>query len=321
MKKIRLGLVGAGWVAEKHLEVIQAIEGLEAVGITSRTRSKAEALAGKFGIKECTDDLESLVKKTQPDALLILVKEDQMFKVADRALDLKLPLFIEKPAGLLPAENLKLAEKAKKNSIPSMVGFNRRYYSIFHKGIDIIRAHGRLLGVLVEGHERMWIEREEKLFSDLILNNWLYANSVHTIDLLPFFGGEVENLTSLARSVREPRGDQFGAVMGLGSGAIGQYISHWFSPGGWRVVLYGEGVTVEFKPLEKGRFTDTKFVTQEIEPDELDLKFKAGFFRQMEAFGRSVRDNKMEWPALDLMGAFRSMELAEKLSSSVRSKI
>jgi predicted dehydrogenase len=195
-----------------------------------------------------------------------------------------------------------------------MVGFNRRYYSIFHKGIKIIREHGKLLGVAVEGHERMWRVRGLNKFSDPVLENWIYANSVHTIDLLRFFGGEVLDLKSITHKYLEPKGDQFAAVMELESGALGNYSAHWHSPGGWRVVLYGEGVTVEFKPLEAGRWTDRDFKTYEIEPDDADKRFKPGFYRQMEAFYKLVQNDTPEWPMLDLYGSYQTMLLAEKMT-------
>ncbi len=316
MNTIKLGLIGAGGMAKKHLEVIRAIEGLETVAVTSRTRSKAEALAFEYAIPSVFDDLESMVKNTKPDALMVLVSCDQMYKVTDAALAYGLPLFVEKPAGLLPEENRKLAELAHLRGISTMVGFNRRYYSIFHKGIDIIKKHGPLLGVSIDGHERMWRVREGGKFLKTEFDNWIFANSVHTIDLLRFFGGEVTAMQAIAhRRFGEARGDQFATVAELSSGAIGQYSSYWYSPGGWRAVLYGDGVTVEFKPLEKGVWIDKDFNTHEIEPDEVDLKYKPGFYRQMEAFEKLVREGVQEWPALDLEGAYKTMHLAEQIAA------
>jgi predicted dehydrogenase len=313
-RQLKLGLVGAGWVAQQHLDVIAALDGVAAAGIVSRSRAKAEQLAEKYKIAVCAADLAGLVREAKPDALMLLVSEDQMFAVANEALKYKLPLFLEKPSGLTPAENLKLAKAAEQLAVPNMVGFNRRYYSIFHQGLEIIKRHGRLLGVAVEGHERMWRVRDLKKFPENVLANWLFANSTHTIDLLRFFGGEVKTVKALAHKLKEARGDQFAAVFELASGALGNYSAHWYSPGGWRAVLYGEGVTVEFKPLEKGVWTDREFKTHEIEPDPVDVKFKPGFYRQLEAFARLVREGKQDWPLLDLSGAYQTMKLAEEIS-------
>ena len=125
-------------------------------------------------------------------------------------------------------------------------------------------------------------------------------------------------MNSIAHKYLETRGDQFAAVMEMASGAIGQYSAHWHSPGGWKVVLYGEGVTVEFKPLEKGFWTDKDFKTHEIAADEADLKFKPGFLRQMEAFEQLARNGRKAWPMTDLEGSYQTMLLAQKISSGVK---
>lgn len=317
-KTIRLGIIGAGAIARKHLEVIKDIDWIEPIGITSRTREKAQQLASEYGISICADDIDLLIKKISPDALLVLVSADQIFTVVSKAIPYKLPLFIEKPPGLTPDDTKNLVELAQKYSVYTMVGFNRRYYSIFHKGIKIILEHGPLMGVLIEGHERIWLRPEQ--LPEYIRSNWIFANATHTIDLLRFFGGEPEKVMSLAHRYTEARGDQFATIIEFESGAIGNYCAHWYSPGGWRVVLFGEGVTVEFSPLETGFWTDKNFKTYKIEPDEVDRLYKPGFYRQMEAFGRLVSDGEFSWPILDLEGAYKTMLLAEKISSHISDK-
>lgn len=315
MNITRVAVIGAGWIAKQHLETLRMVEGIEVVGICSRTRAKAEELAKEYAIKDVADSVEELVQISKPDALMVLVSVDQMYPVTDEALVYHLPLFVEKPAGMLPEQNHVLAQKAIEQNIRTMVGFNRRYYSIFHKGIEIVKQHGALLGVVIEGHERMWRVREGEKFSKTELDNWIYANSVHTIDLLRFFGGEPSNIHAIThRQYGEYRGDQFAAVMELESGALGNYSAHWYSPGGWRVVLYGEGVTVDFQPLEKGVWIDRKFDRHEIVPDDVDVRGKPGFIRQMEAFRDLVQLGKFVPPMQDLAESYHTMALAQAMT-------
>lgn len=313
-KEVRLGVVGAGKIAVKHLEALQDVAGAKVVGVTSRTREKAQAMAAQFSIPCVADDMASLIREARPDALLLLVSASSIFTVARAALETGLPLFIEKPAGLNPAESGELARVSGKLGARTMVGYNRRYYSVFHQGIEIIRRHGPLLGVMVEGHERIDAVRATGKHGDDVLAGWIFANSTHTIDLLRFFGGEVGALHCLARNVREPRGDQFAAIMEFEQGALGNYSAHWLSPGGWRVVLYGRGVTVEFKPLEAARWTDAAGAAHEIVPSADDTRFKPGFHAQMTAFAELVRGAPVAWPLQDLEGAHRTMLLAESMT-------
>ncbi len=317
MDQIRVGIIGAGAMAEQHLNVMQAMDGMHAAGITSRTKSKAAALAGKYQIPVCADGIDDLMARARPDALMVLVSPDQTYEVVKQALALGCPLFIEKPAGLSVEEGTELASLARQQGVPTMVGFNRRYYSVFHQGLEIIKRHGPLLGLRVEGHERMWLHRAaQPARSEAILSRWIFVNSVHTIDLLRFFGGEPRQVTAIARRYLEPQADQIAAVMEFPGGAIGQYSAHWYSPGGWGVALYGQGVTVEFKPLEQGQWTDKNFKAHSIDPDEWDTRFKPGFYRQMQSFADMVRSGKSPWPAQDLGGSLQTMLLVQAMTGN-----
>src|SRR3989338_3174071 len=165
MQKTPIGIIGAGVMARRHLEVMRSIEWMMPVGITSRKKTKAQHLATEF---KCAvfDDIEALIKYSHPEGLMVLVSEDQTVQVVESLMPYRLPLFIEKPAGLSPDENLRLVQLAKEYAVPTLVGFNRRFYSVFHKGIEVIRQHGPLMGITVEGHERMWLVRERRRFSE-----------------------------------------------------------------------------------------------------------------------------------------------------------
>ncbi len=272
-------------------------------------------MAKSYGIEQVFDNINDLIAKCVPDALMILVSANQIYDVTQKLIPTNIPLFIEKPPGLIPEQAKTLAEATDKYGTKNMVGFNRRYYSIFRKGLEIINKHGRLLGVAVEGHERFW-QIESRDIPDAIRESWIYANSTHTIDLLRLFGGEVEQINPLKNSVKEKTGDQFAASMVFKSGALGTYSSHWYSPGGWTATLFGEGVTVKFKPLEKGVWIDTNLKEYEIHPDEVDIKYKPGFYRQIEAFDKMVKTDILETPGIDLGGALKTMILAEKFANA-----
>ena len=314
MNKKFLGIIGAGYIAEKHLEVINKIKNLEVVAITSRTNTKAKKLAKKFSINIVSKDLDDLIKKNYIDAVLILVPPEEMFSTISRVIKYKIPFFTEKPPSLNFLELKKLCQKVKKNNITNMVGYNRRYYSTFNKGLEIINNKGKLLGFLIEGHERFWIIPINN-FSSEIKENWIFANSRHTIDLLRFFGGEIKTSFSLSKSINEINGDQFTASIEFKSGTLGTYISNWLSPGGWSVKLYGEGVSVIFSPLEKGTWTNSDFQTFDILPDEIDINYKPGFFAQANSFINLILNNALNYPAQNLEGAYKTMILAEKMKS------
>jgi predicted dehydrogenase len=179
--------------------------------------------------------------------------------------------------------------------------------------MKIIKKHGKLLGILIEGHERFWLAKQKA--KKFLLKKWMFANSIHTIDLLLFFGGKVKSISRFKKSYKEKKGDQFCSIIEFKSGTLGTYISNWYSPGEWSVKLFGEKVTVEFKPLEVASWIDSKFKRRKITPSKHDQKFKPGFYGQMLAFKKLIRNGQLEWPAQSLKEVIGTTELIKKISS------
>jgi len=306
MPNLKLAIVGAGYIAREHLKSINKLSGLSPELIYSRTFNKSQKLADEFGIPTIAKSYEEFILNLKGiDGILILVSPEKMFEVTDLLIPYQIPLFIEKPPALSYEEILQLNTKASVNKTLNMVGFNRRFYSIYHKGIKKIRDHGRLLGLSIEGHERFWKLGDS--FTKNTKDSWLYANSSHTIDLIDFFGGELDELKVFSSSLNQTHGDQFVASMRFKSGTLGTYTSHWYSPGGWSVTLYGEEITVIFKPLEKGVWIDRDFKEHEIKPSKSDLLLKEGFYEQMKSFRNLINTKNVEWPAVSLEGSLRTV--------------
>jgi predicted dehydrogenase len=314
-KPVRVGLIGAGNIARQHLLAMARVAGVEPVGMASRTRAKAETLAAEFGVGIVADSPQELARQARPDALMVLVPPQSMLPVAVACMDLGLPLFLEKPVGLSAAEAEQAAEAAARKNVASMVGFNRRHYSVFAEGVRRIRERGRLLAVIVEGSERMAAARGTGRFSEETLRAWLFANATHTIDLLRHFGGEPAEVSGLAAALREPAGDQFAACLRFSSGALGAYYANWHSPGGWAVTLKGEGVSVDFRPLEKGVAVYADGAREDILPDADDAAVKPGFCGQLRALEGLVRTGRLAPPSQDLAGALATMRLAASLAA------
>lgn len=315
---IRVGLVGAGLIARQHLLALSRSTDFVPVGLASRTRAKADGLAAEFGLPLVADSAAELVEQARPDALMVLVSPQAMAQVASECFGFGLPLFLEKPVGLSVPEAEAVAQAAQAAGAQTMVGFNRRHYSVFAKGLEKIRQRGRLLAVHIEGSERMAVARGTGRFTEEVLRAWLFANATHTIDLLRHFGGEPEEVHALCASLREPLGDQFAACLRFPGGVLGSYTANWHSPGGWGVVLKGEGVSVEFRPLETGRVTCADGTSEVLEPDADEAGLKAGFAGQLRAFAGLVRNGRLDPPSLDLAGALLTMRLAGRLAADPR---
>jgi len=252
-----------------------------------------------------------MVKKNKLDCLAVLVSAENMFSTLKKVISFKIPFFFEKPAGLNFKEIQILAKLAKKNKVKNMVGLNRRFYSGFKQGIDFLNKKGGIKGILIEGHERFWKIKKQTI-NTKVYKNWLFANSIHTIDLLRFFGGEIKTLKSFSNNSGDNK--NFTISVKFKNNIIGSYISNWDSPGGWSVSLFGKGYSVIYKPLESGILYDRKFNKKNLKISSYDKKYKSGFYMQLVHFQKLISSNKLVWPSQDLKGLLKSALIIKKIS-------
>ena len=72
MDKIRIGIVGAGWVAQnRHLPALAELPGVELRAIWSRDAERAREIAGKFGIARTAPDWRAVTEAPDLDAVVI----------------------------------------------------------------------------------------------------------------------------------------------------------------------------------------------------------------------------------------------------------
>jgi len=306
MKSQNIGIIGCGNIVIEYLKVLEKFKNLNVYGITSKTNKNCHKVAKEFSINKVFKNYYELSKDKNIDIIFILVSYKSIYEVCSKIIKFKKPFFIEKPPGLSLTQVNNLYLLAKKYKVKNMVGLNRRYYSIFEKGKELINSRGKLLGLSIEGHERAW----NKKFN---LNNWFFANSIHTIDLINFFGGDIKEKSFFVKKYNKVISNIVLSFI-FKSGAIGTYQSFWYSPGGWSVTLYGEGIKVVYKPLEHGYYTLNNSNKQKnIKPDNKDLIYKAGFYRQMKAFEEYIINNIKHIDLQDLKSNLKTIKLMDNI--------
>lgn len=215
---MRVGFIGAGNFARKHMETVSQVEGAEMVALWNRTKSRAEEAQSQFG-GQVYDDLEEMLDKANLDAVYIGVipaaHGDLEMKVIERGL----PFFVEKPV----AVDLETAERIEKavadNQIITGAGYMWRYFDLVEKTKEIIAdkkivmAQGFWLSTL-PGLD--WWRKKEFSGGQLIeqathmfdLARWLVGEpeSVHAACTWPPEGAELTGEMASSVNLRYPNG-------------------------------------------------------------------------------------------------------------------
>ncbi len=316
-----LALVGYGGIAGRHLEVFRAL-GAQVVAACNRSREGRERARDEGGIPRTYADPLEMVASERPAGLVVCVNVLSLFEVTKALIPLGVPVLVEKPPGVSPAETRELAALAEACGTPVMVGLNRRFYSVYHRALERLGGREAVTGVWVE-----WSEDPMRMLQlghpPALLPLLNFANSLHGIDLLPFFGGRVEVTRVWGRNL-DPAGAALRWQMsldGLGEGgAVVHFASSWDVPGRWRLVVDGPGVRMISAPLETATLLARGASPETVEPSPEDVQFKPGFFGQAAHFLAVVRGERpVNWPACSLREAVVGMELAALLGEACAS--
>ena len=311
MKKINLAFIGAGYMADEHIKAFSDIPEVSIVGIYSRTQERSDNLAKKYGIAKVYDSIRSLYEGTQADLVVIAVPELSVNAVCKEAFKYPWRALIEKPVGYNLQDAEDIAAAADKAGRKAYVALNRRHYSSTRVVLTEIEdlAGPRLVQVLDQENPVAALEAGQP---QLVVDNWMYANSIHIIDYLCVFcRGEVTSVDHVIKwDPQEPRFVM--TKVNYSSGDIGVYQAIWNGPGPWAVTVSTQAKRWEMRPLEQAASQIYKSRKSEPLPvHEWDTKFKPGLRKQAEETIKALRGEKHTLPTL--ADGIKTMQLVSKI--------
>lgn len=128
-KKVKVAIIGTGWIAEAHVQQYLAMEDVEIVALADLVPGKAEAFAEKHGIKNCnfySSDEELLEKETELDGVSICTYNCQHAPCAIHALKKGVNVMLEKPFTVTLEEAAEVMRAEKESGKILTIGFQPR---------------------------------------------------------------------------------------------------------------------------------------------------------------------------------------------------
>lgn len=93
---LRLGLIGAGWIAGLHLEALDRLRRTELVGVVSGTGAGARAVTNRWG-GTAYDSVEQMLDVAKPDVAYVCVPPFRAVAIGERLVERGIPFLTEKP--------------------------------------------------------------------------------------------------------------------------------------------------------------------------------------------------------------------------------
>lgn len=95
-KRMRVGIVATGWIAEKAAITLKGLETCEAYAVGSRSPERAEAFARKWGIPKACGSYAELIADPDVDLVYVATPHSHHFEVTRAALLAGKPCLVEK---------------------------------------------------------------------------------------------------------------------------------------------------------------------------------------------------------------------------------
>jgi predicted dehydrogenase len=190
-----------------------------------------------------------------------------------------LPL-VEKPPGYDVADALDIQAAAGDRTV--LVALNRRAYAVTRAVQEALEdAEGpRFVAVYDQQSQARAAELGEP---ELVVRNYMYANSIHLVDYLHVFcRGRVDEVERVLPWDPERPGMVVAKVL-FSSGDIGLYQASWHAPGPWAVAVTVPGRRWELRPLETGTRQILGAPPEPLPEDAWDIRFKPGYRAQADA--------------------------------------
>ena len=171
---INLGIIGAGYMAEKYMEVLDNSYKFKVQCIAANTIKSSRKLSKKYKIKYFYNDYKEMLKQNKLDAVIIACSIINTSYILEYILNQRIPVLVEKPVSLNFSIAKKLAKIASKNKTKNMVALNRRFYSNMQK-VKKLTKKDKILNIIIEGHERFW--KIKGNYNDRVEKKWLFAKT------------------------------------------------------------------------------------------------------------------------------------------------
>lgn len=127
MRKLKIGLIGIGYIGISHIEAVRRIGFAELVAVTDTNKELAQQRSGEYYIPHCYATVDELLDDPEIDVVHNCTPNVLHFEINKKIIESGKHIFSEKPLGLSSFESAQMLELlAKFPNVEHGVNFNYR---------------------------------------------------------------------------------------------------------------------------------------------------------------------------------------------------
>ncbi len=316
MTKIKIGFLGAGYIAGVHASILARDERVQIAAIHDVVKKRAEHLARATGASLAHSTSEVLA---MCDAIYVTTPNTKHTELAILAAESGKHVFCEKPMATDVDDARRVLKVAEKSGDVFQVGHNRRFAPVYAELKRMISETHQPHSAHVKMN-RGELLNPEWVGDPKITGGFLYETTIHMFDMLRFLFGEVAMLQAIGSSHEYQETDDFSVLLSFASGMHATLASaadaSWLFPFE-RVEVFCHHATIitrEMEGLVYSEGLEGRHVERSMH--QLLKEEKWGYAQEDRAFIDSISDGLP--PAVTAFDGFKSVELVDAVYESVR---
>jgi len=314
MDKVRIGIVGTGYIGNVHGRIYSRDERTEVSALFDIIPERAERTAKTIGGKVCSSRDELL---ENCDALLVTAPNKTHIEIASAGVAAGKHVFCEKPFAIGIEDAKKLRDIANGSKGVFQVGHNRRFAPVYAKLNELLKqdkAHSAHIKMnRGELKEPVWTGDVN------VTGGFLYETTIHLFDMIRFQFGEIEELVAYGSQHEYPELDEFSIIFKLKNGFHCTFASS--SDASWhfpfeRIETFCHHRTIMTEEMERlldSRGMDANFET--LSWHMTDKEERWGYVQEDRAFVDAILNGTK--PPVTADDGYKSVELVESVYRAI----
>jgi myo-inositol 2-dehydrogenase/D-chiro-inositol 1-dehydrogenase len=316
MDKVRIGIVGTGYIGNVHGRIYTRDERAEISALFDIVPERAETTSRTIGGKVCSSREELF---DNCDAVLVCSPNKTHTEIASHALTAGKDVFCEKPFSIGMDSAKQLLDAANGSECVFQVGHNRRYAPVYAKLKELVsadRPHSAHIKM-----NRGELKNPVWTGDVNVTGGFLYETTIHLFDMARFQFGEIEELVAYGSQHEYPELDEFSILFKFKNGFHCTFASS--SDASWhfpfeRIEVFCHHRTIMTEEME--RLFDSSGMNANFETRSWHMAEKEerwGYVQEDRAFIDSILQRKI--PPVTAEDGYKSVQLVESVYEAIRS--
>lgn len=315
MDKIKIGIVGTGYMGGTHAQIFARDERCEVANLFDIRPERMQRVARLTGAR-AMENAEQVFETS--DAIIVTTPNTRHVELAIAAAEAGKHVLCEKPMATKLNDAKRVLEAAKRSNAVFQVGHNRRYAPVYQKLKELLsedRPHS--------AHVKMNRGELQNPFwtADVsVTGGFLYETTVHMFDMMRFQFGEIAEMIAVGSQRTYDEIDNFSVLLKFKSGLHATFCSA--ADASWnfpfeRVEVFCEHRTILTQEMEnisdnRGTAPNSQHFSYHMEQKEE----RWGYVQEDAAFVDSILDGTE--PPVTASDGYKSVELVEACYAAVK---